>query len=452
MAGFDDGGAGKVNPRRRFIESAFFAAASAFAISRSDHVMAAESCEDRFSRGLEILRRIGGPNFDGPINVLAEISADLSRFTVEYPYGDVLSRPGLDLPSRQLCTISMLLADGSAQPQLKFHMAGFLNAGGEPRVLVELLFVSVAVLGFPASIDAVGIVRSVFAERKLAFQPVEPATDDGTGRRRAGQEMLARLTGGDAQDYFDRFAATAPDLAQLSIDFAFGEALARDSLDHNTKLLAIIAMLAASGNRSEALRLHLAGALANGVTRENIIEVLIQLSVYRGFPSALNAFSLAREVFSADPQRLQVDLPKPTDTESRADRLQRGYALLARTSASSGDAVVRGFDDIAPDLGRMIVEHAYGEVFSRQGINLKTRELSACAALAAIGSTATETPLRVHINAALNVGASREEIVEALVNLAAYCGYPTTQRAVRIAAEEFAKRDQSAQQRKEEEE
>ena len=54
--------------------------------------MASETHEDRFSRGLEMLRRIGGENFDGPINALAETSADLSRFTVEYPYGDVLSR------------------------------------------------------------------------------------------------------------------------------------------------------------------------------------------------------------------------------------------------------------------------------------------------------------------------------------------------------------------------
>ena len=101
--------------------------------------MASEIHEDRYSRGLEMLRRIGGENFDGPINALAETSADLSRFTVEYPYGDVLSRPGLDLPLRQLCTVSMLLADGSAQPQLKFHIAGFLNAGGAPEAIVEFV-------------------------------------------------------------------------------------------------------------------------------------------------------------------------------------------------------------------------------------------------------------------------------------------------------------------------
>lgn len=408
--------------------------------------MAEEFCEDRFSRGLRLLQQIGGENFDGPINALAEVSADLSRFTVEFPYGDVLSRPGLELPLRQLCTVSMLLADGSAQPQLKYHMAGFLNAGGDPEALVELLFISVAMLGFPATINAIGLVRSVFAERELAYEPIAPETSDGAGRGSTGQEMLCRFMGGEAEDYFERFAATAPDLAQLSMDFVFGEALARNGLDHKAKLLAIIAILAAAGNRTDALRLHLTGALANGVTREEITELLIQLSVYCGFPSALNAFSTAQSAFATAAQPTQMDKPMSVNGETRADRLERGSSLLAKTSAASGDAVVRSFDDVAPDLGRMIVEHAYGEVFSRAGIDMKTRELSSCAALAAIGTTTSDTPLRVHINAALNVGASREEIVETLVNLAPYAGYPATQQAVRIAGEEFAKRGPSTHQ------
>jgi 4-carboxymuconolactone decarboxylase len=402
--------------------------------------MTATSQDSRYSRGLEILRQIGGENFDGPINGLAETSVDLSRFTVEYPYGDVLSRPGLGLPLRQLCTISMLLADGSAQPQLKFHMAGFLNAGGEPKALIELMFISVALLGFPPTVNAIGLIRAVFAERKLAFEPIEPSAGDGSTRRQAGLETLDRLSGGDVQAYFDGFAAGSPDLAQLSIEFAFGEMLARDGLDQKAKLFAIISMLAASGNRAAALRLHLAGALAHGVTREEIIEVLIQLSVYRGFPAALNAFAVAKDIFAAGSPTIRANVPPPAVVESRADRLERGRATLAKTSGSSGDAVVRSFDDVAPDLGRMIVEHSYGEVFSRSGIDMKSRELSACAALAAVGSATTEIPLRVHINAALNVGATREEILETLVNLTPYSGYPATQQAVRIAAEEFSKR------------
>lgn len=403
--------------------------------------MLAESNQERFLRGLETLRLIGGVNFDDRINDVRGISADLSRLTVEYPYGDVLSRPGLDLALRQLCTVSMLLADGSAQPQLKFHIAGFLNAGGQPQTLVELLFVSVAILGFPATINAAGIIRSVFAERGLEFQPIEPASSEQPRREFVGRKMLERLAAGDAQAYIDRFAKTAPDLAQLWINFAFGEALAREGLDHKAKLLAMIAMLAASGNRTEALRLHLAGAIANGISREEIVELLIQLSVYRGFPAALNAVAVAQRVFEAGVQPLLFELASPHETEMRSDRRERGSAQLSKTSAASGDAVVRSFDDLAPDLGRMIIEHSYGEVFSRKGIDLKTRELGACAALAAIGTKTTETPLRVHINAALNLGASREEIVELLINLVSYIGYPATQQAIHLAEDEFTKRD-----------
>jgi len=100
----------------------------------------------------------------------------------------------------------------------------------------------------------------------------------------------------------------------------------------------------------------------------------------------------------------------------------------------------------------MIVEHSYGEIFSRKGIDPKTRELSACAALAAVCSATTETPLRVHINAALNVGASEKEIIETLVNLAPYYGYPATQQAIRIAAEEFAKSNLSSRHHQDEKE
>src|SRR6266705_1668282 len=64
-------------------------------------IQGAESMTERFERGLAILRRIGGEDFDGPVNRLAQISPDLARFTVEYPYGDVLSRDGLELRVRQ---------------------------------------------------------------------------------------------------------------------------------------------------------------------------------------------------------------------------------------------------------------------------------------------------------------------------------------------------------------
>lgn len=125
--------------------------------------------------------------------------------------------------------------------------------------------------------------------------------------------------------------------------------------------------------------------------------------------------------------------------DAQADtRMQRGAAALAKSSGGSGETVVRSFDDIAPDIGRMIVEHSYGDIFSRPGIDPKTRELTACAALAAKGTKSAEKPLRVHVNAALKCGATRVELVETMLNLLPYCGYPAVKVALAIVTDELA--------------
>lgn len=399
---------------------------------------------DRYKHGLEILQKIGGAGFDGPVNRLAQASEDMARFTVEYPYGDVLSRPGLDLRTRQICTISSLIAQGSLQPQLRFHMEGLLNVGGRPQDLIEIMYLSTAVVGFPAAIDAIGIVRQIFSDRSLSFTPARPASGDGVDRYARGLKAFGDLMQGHADSYISALEEVSPDLARWSIEFAYGDILYRDGLEPKIRHFAIMSMLATLGNRREALRRHLQGAIKAKATSTELIEVLIQISVYAGFPAALNAFSVAAEVLE-NPARGKetnaVSVQSKT-SESREARLERGLAALAVTSGASGEAVVRSFDDLAPDMGRMIVEHSYGDIFSRPGIDPKMRELTACAALAARGSRTTETPLRVHINAALNVGASRAEIVETLLNLLPYCGYPAVQEAMRIASEEFRKRDQ----------
>ncbi|HHG5537216.1 TPA: carboxymuconolactone decarboxylase family protein [Pseudomonas aeruginosa] len=79
-------------------------------------------------------------------------------------------------------------------------------------------------------------------------------------------------------------------------------------------------------------------------------------------------------------------------------------------------------------------------IFCRSGLDLKTRELSACAVLAAKGTKTSETSLRVHINAARQAGATSEEVVETLLNLLPYCGYPSVQAALAIAMDELSKR------------
>jgi len=414
------------------------------ALPRAAIAATGETSEQRFARGMEVLRKIGGEGFDIPIKRLAEVSPDLARFTVEYPYGDVISRPGLELRLRQITTVSALIAEGSVQPQLKYHMTGFLNVGGQPRELVEILFVAVAVLGFPAAINAVGIVRDIFKDKKISFEALAPMADDGTGRYQRGLATLAALTNGDTGRVTKSLQAVSPELARWTVEFAYGDLLSRDGLDARAKQIAIISMLATVGNREELLRLNIEAALNRGVKREEIVEALIQLSIYAGFPASLNAFTLANAVFkeidqrpASEPAASPVSAPV---SEGRKERLDRGLATLQKTSAAAGTAVINGFNDLAPDIGKFIVEHSYGDIFSRPALDLKTRELAACSAMAAVATATTVVPLRVHVNAALTAGATPAEVIETLLNLIPYCGYPVVQQAVKVADEEIAKR------------
>ncbi len=156
---------------------------------------------DLLARGMAVLRQIGGKDFDGPVKRLAQVSPDMADFTVAYPYGDILLRPGLDLRTRQVCTVSCLIAQGSAQSQLRFHMDGLLNVGGRPEDLVDIMFLSTAMLGFPAAINAIGIVRQVLSGRPVAFTPSPPADGDGTDRWQRGANTVHDLMGMDADTY-----------------------------------------------------------------------------------------------------------------------------------------------------------------------------------------------------------------------------------------------------------
>src|SRR5438552_16584749 len=243
---------------------------------------ASEHSDERFVRGIDVLKTIGGEGYDIPLNRLAELAPDLARLTVEFAYGDILSRPGLELRLRQIATVAALMAHGSVQPQLKYHMGGFLNAGGEPAELVEMLFLSIAILGFPVSIDTVGFVREIFRERGLVFQALRPASDDGTARYEKGLLTVSNLMQ-DAAPYIDALGKTSAELARWSVEFEYGEILAREGLDPRARQIAIISMLGTVGNRSEPLRRHIEGGLRSGLSRTEITEALMQLAVYAGF-------------------------------------------------------------------------------------------------------------------------------------------------------------------------
>ncbi|AWV07975.1 carboxymuconolactone decarboxylase family protein [Marilutibacter maris] len=123
--------------------------------------------DERFERGWEKLREIDGEAGERVIESLKDIAPDLGRYTIEFPFGDVYSRPGLDLRSREIATVAALTALGNAAPQLKVHIHGALNVGCTSQEIVEVIIQMAVYAGFPAALNGATAAREVFAERGL---------------------------------------------------------------------------------------------------------------------------------------------------------------------------------------------------------------------------------------------------------------------------------------------
>ncbi|MBW4527908.1 MAG: carboxymuconolactone decarboxylase family protein [Phormidium tanganyikae FI6-MK23] len=96
---------------------------------------------------------------------LKEIAPDLARHIIEFAFGDVYTRPGLDLKSREIATVAALTAIGNAQPQLKVHLHGALNVGCTREEVIEVILQMAVYAGFPAALNGMFAAKEVFAER-----------------------------------------------------------------------------------------------------------------------------------------------------------------------------------------------------------------------------------------------------------------------------------------------
>lgn len=118
--------------------------------------------DNRHETGKKILEEMNPDNFKQLEEFLDDIAPDLARFVAEFPYGDIYSRPGLDLKSREIATVAALTALGHAQPQLKSHIEGALNVGCTREEIVEVIIQMAVYAGFPAAINGVLAAKEVF--------------------------------------------------------------------------------------------------------------------------------------------------------------------------------------------------------------------------------------------------------------------------------------------------
>ncbi len=121
------------------------------------------------------------------------------------------------------------------------------------------------------------------------------------------------------------------------------------------------------------------------------------------------------------------------------ERYARGWQKLQEIDGEAGEGVIDSLKDIAPDFARYLIEFPFGDIYSRPGLDLKSREIATVAALTALGNAAPQ--LKVHIQAALNVGCSRQEVVETIMQMAVYAGFPAALNGLFAAKEVFQNLD-----------
>jgi len=120
---------------------------------------------ERYAIGWEKLKEIDGQAGENVINALKEIAPDFADLLIEFPFGDIYSRKGLDLKSREIATVSALAAMGTAAPQLKVHVHGALNVGCTEQEIIEIMIQMAVYAGFPAALNGLFIAKEVFDER-----------------------------------------------------------------------------------------------------------------------------------------------------------------------------------------------------------------------------------------------------------------------------------------------
>lgn len=128
--------------------------------------------------------------------------------------------------------------------------------------------------------------------------------------------------------------------------------------------------------------------------------------------------------------------------DANESRLERGKRVLAEIDGQAGHDVVSALRDIAPDFATYLFEFPFGDIYSREGLGLREREIATIAALAAMGNVAPQ--LKVHIEAGLNVGLNENEIIEILIQMAVYAGFPAALNGLFTAKDVFQARKSAA--------
>ncbi|MDJ0851067.1 MAG: carboxymuconolactone decarboxylase family protein [Myxococcota bacterium] len=265
-------------------------------------------------------------------------------------------------------------------------------------------------------------------------------TDPNT-RYERGLDVLSTLggsveTGRALADFLDTRGA----LGSFAIRIGAGEIWSRAQLSRRDRSLVVISFLTALGRELE-LRQHVAGGLNHGLSRDEIDEIMVQVCAYAGMPVALAGSTVVASVFAQRDGAGERQAPpapaEPKDDEKRrADGLEVLKTLLGNPELDMKFAESATIEQLG-DMGKLVLDFAFGDVWSRPQLSRRDRSLVVVSVLTALSLM---HELEIHLGGALNHGVTEAEIEEVMLTMVLYGGFPRAIDGMHMARKVFAAR------------
>lgn len=222
---------------------------------------------------------------------------------------------------------------------------------------------------------------------------------------------------------------TDPEMMDILQKFIFGEVFRTGELDIKTREM-ITCITLATMQTLPQLKAHAAAALNVGVTPVELRETVYLCAPFIGFPKTLNALATINDVFKEQ----GVSLPlEAQETVTEKDRNEKGAAIQNILYPEGiKDAMKNVPGGLGGEIERFLTEYCFGDIYTRNGLDIKTRELLAYCVLTTLEA---ESQLRSHLQGNLAVGNTKEILAAAIIQCLPYIGFPPAIKALKIIQE-----------------
>jgi len=218
---------------------------------------------------------------------------ELMNILQKFIFGDVFHTGVLDNQKRELITL-VTLTTLQTLPQLKAHTVAALNVGVQPIEIREAIYQCAPYIGYPKTLNALGIINEVFKERGIQLPLENQGTVTEEDRYEKGKAIQEALYGDEIKKMMSTLPGNFKEIVpRLLTEHNFGDYYTRGVLDVKTRELLMYCVVATLGAEFQ-LNAHVKGALKAGNTKEELVAAMVQCIGYIGFPYAINAINKIR--------------------------------------------------------------------------------------------------------------------------------------------------------------